>query len=105
MLDFENSIELMRQKGLIKNNTTVARILHYIRDTLKIFNYDAIRVYGINSKMAKTEPSYRLKFEYNTPQYLDYKPVIQICIYQFSNLNFKNFQIVYPDEYIDDYVI
>jgi hypothetical protein len=105
MKDFGDSIDLMKSKNLFKQNTTVARVIHYMKDTLKIFDFYAIRLYGINSKDKNLVPNYRISFELKKPQYLDYKPAIQICIYNISKLNFKNWQIVYPDEYIEGYVV
>jgi len=105
MIDFEKSIKLMKSRNLLNNKTTVARVISYIKDTLKVFEYDAIRVYGINSKSKDLNPNYQMKFELNKPQYLDYKPAIQICIYRLSGVNFRQFNIVYPYDYAVDYVV
>ena len=104
MQEFEKVIELMKGRGLLNNKTTVARVISFIKDTLRLFDYDAIRVYGINSKTKLITPNYRMNFELGKAQYLDYKPAIQICIYRIKNLNFNSYQIVYPDEYISGYV-
>lgn len=105
MVDFERSINLMKSKKLLNRKTTVARVLSYMKDTLKLFSYNAIRVYGVHSKSKDLKPNYRLKFDLGKPQYLDYKPAIQICIYSFDNLNFGNYCIVYPDDYVSGYVV
>jgi len=105
MQDFHRSIELMRANGLIKSKTTVARVIHHMKDTLKIFNYGALRIYGINSKSKTSQFDFRLFFEFNKKQYLDYKPAIQICIYNFKDLNFRNWEIVFPDQYNIDYMV
>ncbi|WP_417198100.1 hypothetical protein [Bizionia sp.] len=105
MLDFERSIGLMKTKKLLNNKTTVARVLSYMQNTLKIFDYKAIRVYGVHSKSKDLQPNYQMKFELGKPQYLDYKPAIQICIYNFSGLSFKDFTIVYPYDYVSGYVV
>lgn len=104
LTDFSESIDLMRGKKLLDENTTVARILHYMRVTLKIFNYEAVRAYGINSVSKKYNP-YRIVFEVDKPQYLDSKPAIQICIYNKNGLSLRNYKIIYPDEYNSDYVV
>ncbi|WP_150452456.1 hypothetical protein [Arenibacter lacus] len=105
MLEFENLIELMKEKGLVTEKTTVARVISFVKDTLQIFQYDAVRVYGIQSRSVDTTPSYRMNFELGKTQYLDFKPAIQICIYRTKPMNFRDYQIVYPDEYISGYVI
>lgn len=104
---FSDSLDKLKGRGLLTNKTTVARVLHHMRKTLKIFHYEAIRVYGIDSvsKHKNPEFSYRIIFEHNRFQYLDYKPAIQICIYNKYGLNLKNYKIIFPDEYNSDYVI
>ena len=44
-------------------------------------------------------------FELSKPQYLDYKPAIQICIYEKTGLNLRDTKIVYPDAYNLDYLV
>lgn len=105
MLDFGKSVNLMKSKNLLDKNTTVARVLSYMKNTLNIFSYNAIRVYGVHSKSKNIKPNYQLKFDLVKPQYLDYKPAIQICIYSFEGLNFGNYNIVYPDDYVSGYVV
>jgi hypothetical protein len=105
MIDFEKSVKLLKSKKLIKSNTTTARVLNHLRNTLKIFDYSAIRVYGINTKSESYKPSYLMKFNLGKPQYLDYKPAIQICVYKYQNLNFRDFNIVYPDDFVSGYVV
>jgi len=108
MLEFESIIELLKKKNLITNNTTVSRILSFIRDVID-FKYEAIRVYGINSISNKKEENkdyiFQIPFVKKGYQYLDYKPLIQICIFEKNGLNLRESRIVYPDKYIDDYVI
>jgi hypothetical protein len=102
---FSDAIEVMKNQNLIKPNTTVARVIEYIKNTLKVFRYDAIRVYGIKSKSENTEFSYNLIFEVRKPQYLDIKPAYQICIYNKNGLNLRNYIVIYPDEYNKDYLV
>jgi len=45
---FNTIRDTMKQKGLyIDGKTTVARIVNQIKEVIKIFHYEAIRVYGI----------------------------------------------------------
>lgn len=104
--DFGDSIEYMSKKGILTNQTTVSRVIKFMQDNDIIYGYSAIRAYGINSKSKNYHPNYRIIFEPNkTFQYLPYKPEIQICLLNFSNLNFRDYKIVYPDEYIDGYLV
>ncbi|WP_424495373.1 hypothetical protein [Salinimicrobium sp. GXAS 041] len=105
MLDFEKSVDLMRKQGLVNKKTTVARVISFMKEKTKVLEQQSVRVYGINSKSEKTKPNYRLKFELNKPQYLVYKPAIQICLFGFKGINLGEFSIVYPDIYINEYVI
>jgi len=100
---------LIEQNLFTYNNTTVARIIEYIKNVLKVFNYEAIRVYGINSVSYKSIYSNRTNFIFkegkSTIQYLDSSPAIQICFYEKKSLNREGFKIIYPPEYSDDYLV
>ena len=73
------------------------------------FNYQAIRAYGIKSiseyKEEYQKYRHRLIFELSKPQYLDYKPAIQLCIFKKNGLNLRNIKIEFPDEYNLDYIV
>jgi hypothetical protein len=104
--DFGDSIEFMQKQGLISENTTVSRVLEFMKENNLFLNFSAIRAYGINSKGKRYEPNYRLIFEIGKSfQYLPYKPEIQLCIIRFENLNFRDFKIVYPDYYNPEYAV
>jgi hypothetical protein len=109
MIQFQGAIEKLKQEGLLDENTTVARVIHFLKDQSVSFPFEAIRVYGIKSISEYSEAykdyRYRLIFEIDKPQYLDYKPAIQLCIFKKNGLNLRDVEIVYPDEYIDGYVI
>ncbi len=108
MQDFSESIEFLRTKGTLNKNTTVPRILEFIKEKIG-FDYEAIRVYGIKSisehKEEYEEYRHRVIFELNKPQFLDYKPAIQICIFKKNGLNLRDLSIEFPDEYNLEYVI
>lgn len=104
---FNNTKKIMLEKGLyVPNQTTVARIIEHIKNTLKVFKYEAIRVYGINSKSFNSPYSNSTIFDkkHNT-KYLDSLPAIQICFYSKSSLNLRDYTLIYPPEYTDDYLV
>ena len=104
--DFGNSIDFMKSKGLITSKTTVSRVLKFMQDNDLFLNYKAIRAYGINSKRRDYQPNYRLVFEPEKSfQYLPYKPEIQLCLLKLPDLNFREYRIVYPDIYNQDYAV
>ncbi|MFP5040485.1 hypothetical protein [Parasediminibacterium sp. JCM 36343] len=108
LVDFDECVELMRSKNLLNRKTTVGRVIAHMKDTLKIFHYEAVRVYGINSVSPIQENDnflFRLNFEVGKIQYLDVKPAIQICIYKKNGLGLKNYSIIYPDEFNNDYLV
>ncbi len=109
MLDFDESINFMKFKGLINEKTTVARVITFLKEKVPGFNFEAIRVYGIKSISDYNEEykkyKHRLIFELKKPQYLDYKPAIQLCLFKKNSLNLRNFKIEFPDEYNSEYVI
>jgi hypothetical protein len=109
MLDFSEAIYFLKSKDLINSDTTVARVLNFLKEKTNGFNYEAIRVYGIKSISENKEEfqkyRHRLIFEPSKHQFLDYKPAIQICIYKKTGLNLRNSKIEYPDEYNRDFLI
>ena len=104
---FNNTKNLMLENGLyVPNQTPVARIIEYIKNTLSIFKYEAIRVYGINSKSSNSTYSSRTVFDKKHDyKYLDSLPAIQICFYSKSSLNLREYTLIYPPEYTDDYLV
>lgn len=104
---YNNTKQLMHDKGLfVENVTTVARIIEYIKNTLKLFKYEGIRVYGVNSKSFSSPFSNRTIFDNNhNTKYLDSIPAIQVCFYSTKSLNLKGFKLIYPPEYNNDYVV
>lgn len=108
MLDFSKSIEFLKNEQLLNSKTTVSRVIQYLRDKIG-FDYEAIRVYGIKSiseyKDEYKQYRHHLLFELSKPQYLDYKPAIQLCVYKNNGLNLRDLSIDYPDEYNIDYVV
>lgn len=104
---FNDAKKIMQERGLyVANQTTVARMIEYLQNTLKVFKYEAIRVYGVNSKSFNSPYSSRTIFDKkHNEKYLDSLPAIQICFYSKTSLNLRNFRIIFPDEYNDDYVV
>lgn len=106
MVEMNDAVNLMNEKGLIDSKTTTARVIAYLRDSLNIFNYSAVRVWGVNSQSEKYWKKYGLLFELNKPFYLHMKPAIQICIFNWTAINAKNYKVVFPDEeYAEDYLL
>ncbi len=96
---FNHIKELMKENNLyIEGETTVARIIHQIKEIIQVFHYEAIRVYGVNSVSFGSTFSHRTNFTSNRIQYLDTMPAIQICFYNKNGLNRKGFKIIYPPE-------
>lgn len=101
ILKFRDSFLLMKKQGLINKDTTVARVLQFIRQDIKIFIFEAIRINGIHSKEKFDKYSLVVHFEKGKIQYFDSLPAIQICIFKKNGLNLKNYHIVYPEDYIE----
>lgn len=101
-------IILMEQKLYIEGETTVARVIEYLKRFAE-FNYEAIRAYGINSVGFRSEFSNRTIFIHKeakySNQYLDSSPAIQINFFEKNSLNRKGFKIIYPPKYSDENLI
>lgn len=102
---FKDAFELMEKMGLANKNTKVKRIIHYLKNDLGLFKYEAIRAYGIKSKSYRSRFNFTLNFENNRPSYLDFAPAIQICFYKKDSLNLRGYKITFPQEYIEDYAV
>lgn len=105
--DFDEYSKFLKKQGFIKDKvTTVSKVFQFLRTHIKGFNYEATRAYGVNSigEILHPEHIYRMPFELQLGAYLDLRPAIQICFYTKSALNLKNYRVIYPDEFIDQYV-
>lgn len=106
LLEFDQAVEFLKSKKLVDKNTTVARILNFLRYKIEGFKYEAIRAYGINSISKNNQNNhkyiFRLSFKPASFQYLDYKPAIQICIFKKKSMGLSNMEIVYPNKYVID---
>ncbi|MCC5920183.1 MAG: hypothetical protein LAT68_07900 [Cyclobacteriaceae bacterium] len=109
-LDQFNGIKkILVERGLYKvEETTVARVIEFIKK-IGVFNFEAIRVFGINSVGQRSSFSNRTIFVYkggkNALQYLDSTPAIQINFLSKKGLNRRGFKIVYPLEYTEGYLV
>ena len=104
---FHAAVSLMKENELINKKTTVARVIHHMRFISKVLKCQAIRVFGVYSISQHLYPEhiYRMLFEHNKIHYLDFKPPIQICIFNKTGLKTKNYHIIFPDEYNNNYVV
>jgi len=106
---FDDTIKFLKSKKLVNEETTVSRIINFLRTKIPDFNFEAIRVYGIKSisdhKEEYKKYRHRLIFEESKDQYLDYKPAIQLCLFKKTSMNLRNLKIEFPDEYNSEYVI
>ncbi len=104
---FREVVEKLRNKGLIDEKTTVSRIIRYWKGEFNSFTYQAIRVSGINSISPKQniskDFSSRFIFEPDKVHYLDALPAVQFCFFEKKSLNLRDYKIVYPDHYREDY--
>lgn len=106
LLDFDKSIKFMKKKRLLKNDTTVSRVLKFMQNQNLFLNYCAIRAFGINSKGKDYTPNYRVVFEPEKKfQYLPYKPEIQFCLLKLDPLKFREYRVIFPDIYNPDYAV
>lgn len=104
---FGEVFELLKTKKYYGDQTiTVALVIEFIKKTTD-FQFEAIRAYGIDSInkniLSNKQFLFRLPFETRLPAYLDFKPALQICLLQKNSLNFRDFKVVFPELYINNY--
>lgn len=101
----KSTIELLSKKGLyIKDKTTVARIIEYLRN-IDSFPYKATRAKGEGVRSRLSSFGDTLSFQEGLPAYLELSPPIQVCFYDTSLLAMSQYRIIYPDLYRDDYLV
>lgn len=104
LIDNPEHLELFEftKKALIKqqiHDLIVPRIIEFLKQR-ENFKYEAIRANGINSKNESRTP-----FVIKGYQYLESFPAIQICFFSKKSLNRKGFKIIYPEEYVQGYLV
>ena len=83
-----------------EKNITVAEVLYYIQDVLKITNYSAIRATGALSISPKNlKYTIKMPFEIGKHQFIDLLPAIQICIFNLDAMDFKEHTLIFPDKH------
>ena len=100
---FRESCDLMKQNGLVDDQTTVKSVLAFLRNEMKSFNYSAIRVDGLKSKSQYSTFNDILLFESSKSPHLDLLPAVQICFFEKNSLNLRNYKIVHPHQYGENY--
>ena len=103
---FKDTYELFENRKLVDKQTTVKMFLELLKKENKSFKgFTAIRVNGMKSKKFDSQYSINLHFENKKDQYFESIPAIQICFFTKTSLNLRNYKIVFPDEYNNDYVV
>lgn len=102
---FQSAFNELKADGLANETTKVRRIIEFLKSSVKTFNYSAIRAYGIKSKNVNSKFSFNLSFDESNKAYLDLKPAIQICFYTKKSMNLRNYKIIYPETYSEDFVV
>ena len=102
---FRDALVEMSEQGLIKSNTLAVKVIRFLIE-FGFFKYPSIRVNPINSQSKDVSETFKVNFVTNNRAYLDYRPPIQICIYNLQEVKFKNYRVIYPDHYYqDDYIV
>lgn len=106
LVDNYDHLELMESihKKLAKKTDKelyVPKIIEFLKKT-KIFNFDAIR----SPTLQAYSNSLVIKYISKNKSTLHLQPMIQVCFLNKTNrLNLKNYQIIYPVQYIEGYVV
>lgn len=106
---FIKAYRVMKMREIANSSTTVKRLITYLIEEVKTFKFDAIRAVGLHSKSPHSEHNFSLPFEIDhegkaKKAYLDFIPPIQICFYSKTALHLRNYQIVFPEEYVSGYL-
>ncbi len=99
----QDIIEEMKRQGLFKPQTTVARVIEYLRK-INIFDYCSTRAYAIGCKSERSPYFNTIRFQNGNLAYLDLNPPYQICFYTKKALK-SEYKIIYPEIYLEGYGI
>ena len=103
---FKETAKFLCDQKILNNNTTVPWLIEYLKTkTDFIKRYQAIRVYGHYSKKSKITLKMYFSKSDTLMHYLELTPAVQLCLFQKSSLSLSDGKIVYPTNYISDYVI
>ncbi len=104
LADFNKMVEALKREGLISKITTVAQVIAFLKSKTDLEKaFDAIRVYGHNSKSNKTIQA--VFFNQIKNQYLDCMPAVQLCLFRRDSLGLSAGKIVFPNHYNPDYLV
>lgn len=113
--EFFKWLKVLKIKGLFSENTTVLSVIEFIKNECKEFDYEGIRVLGVDSLSAiSAEKSHMPRLKFEIPEdnsnkikqrflsYLDVFPPVQVCLFHKDALERDGFEVVFPDEYKKD---
>lgn len=111
LMQLNEMYEYLISQKLADSNTKVSQVLEFIRKNNAEFRFTSVKAIGLNSKSFYGDYSTHLIFEVkkhngkSIKKTLDLIPPIQICFYYKSSMNLREYKIVFPDEYVDGYVL
>lgn len=83
----------------------VNHVIEYLKK-IKEFKYKSIRALSMKTVSPKRFSDYVLRIAFDRrleEQVLDIYPPVQICLVEKTALSLRNFRIIYPTEYIDNF--
>ena len=113
---FYSWLNNLKSRKLFTKNTTVAQVIEFIKNECSTFDYEAIRILGIDSISRVKAEEYKLpRLNFEIPQikeskskqryiaYYDVIPPIQICLFSKNALQRQNFELIFPEHLREDY--
>jgi hypothetical protein len=97
---------LLEEKGTPSHQMTIGNLIQFLRNNMMSFTYQAVRAKGEGVRSMKNVYTKSLLFRSGHTAYVDLNPPIQVCLFTKRSLGFRDFRIIFPEEYvIDDYVV
>lgn len=105
--ELHDYIKTLKQYPEFQNkHVTMSIIIEHMKKHSGTFKYNAIRANGINSVNKDFFlRDNRIKFNVGSKAYLDLKPPIQMCFLEKDSLRLRDFRIVYPEDYANNFTI
>lgn len=100
-----DTIEELKKQGYYNDNkTTIYRIIEFLKE-MNLFEYKAARISIPNSRNKKSANDLHIPVGPNTMLCYDLAPQVQVYFYDKTLISVGGYSIIYPEKYIDGYLV
>lgn len=102
----QDASSFLTKKGTPSHQMNIGNLIQFLRKNIRSFTYEAVRAKGEGVRHINNKFTESLPFTLGRPAYIDFNPPIQVCLFTKRSLGFRDFRIIFPEDYVvDDYVV